>query len=260
VIRRKSQLTGADQGQNRWDLWYPEKHIRAIMGFLDRRALLALFLVSASLPLAAADDAVKVGGVDLTLPAPEQKFVEVGDKLRTTLFYLLVPSTNRLLAVYVLPEALANLNAGKSAGGLDSYAMAEVPRRAEYLDCTPQAFGQVIKGMEPMLGKADAVNVHQVEQELNDRLKAAGAKPIEVGHPEILGNLFHKPDAAGYAMLMAVSNGDRSVKMAAGIAFMRVRQRIIFVYLYRKYESPDTVTGVSKNLEAWVDSILARNK
>jgi hypothetical protein len=92
------------------------------------------------------------------------------------------------------------------------------------------------------------------------RLKSLGAGPVDVGHPEMLGGLFQKSDAAGFAMLLAFKQGERSVTMANGTAFVRVRQRLLFMYLFRKYESPDTVNWLRRNLEPWVDAILAKNK
>jgi hypothetical protein len=91
-------------------------------------------------------------------------------------------------------------------------------------------------------------------------LQSLGTKPIEIGHPEMLGGIFKKTDASGFAMVLAVKQGDRSSTMACGFGVLRVKQRLIFAYLYRKYESPKTVSLVRENLEAWSDAILSKNK
>ena len=226
----------------------------------NQRFAAALLLLGACLPAAAADPEFKAGGVALVLPGPSGDFVEVGDKLRTTLFELLVPASNRLLSGYVSSKSLATLNSAKTQGALDIYAMVEVPRQSEYSDVTPQLFAQVIKSMESSMGKLDAKTFDNVEQELSARLKSLGAGPVDVGHPEMVGGRFQKSDAAGFAMLLAFKQGERSVTMANGTAFVRVRQRLLFMYLFRKYESPDTVSWLRKNLEPWVDAILAKNK
>ncbi len=220
------------------------------------RFLLSLLSFGACLVALAADPKVNAGGTELTLPVPASDFVEVGDKLRTTFFELLAPSGNRLLSAYAPEKTLTSRNAGKPLE-LDIYSMVEVPRRAEYTDVTPQAFEQVLKGMEPSMGKFEAGGL---QQEMNIRLKSLGAKPIEIGHPEMLGGIFRKPNAAGFAMLLADKQGDdRSDTMAGGMAVLRVRQRLIFAYVYRKYESPDSISWVNKILEAWCDTILAKN-
>lgn len=220
----------------------------------------ALLLSAPWLQAAGVDPEVKAGGVLLTLPGPNPDFVESGDKLRTTLFELLVPSTNRLLSAYLPPQAISDLSAGKSAGAMDVYAMAQVPRRAEYVDCTPEAFVQILKSLEPSFGKLLGEKVGQMEEEMNARLKSLDIGRIEFGHPEMLGGVFQKDDASGYAMLMAMKQGDHTTTMAGGFAVLRVKQRLVFAYLYRKYESPDTISWLNQNLEAWSDAILSKNK
>jgi hypothetical protein len=223
------------------------------------RLCLALLLSGACLPAFAADPEVKAGGVTLALPGPANDFAEVGDKLKTTFFELLVPSTNRLLSAYLPTQRLAELNSGKAPGPFDVYAMVEVLRQAEYVDCTPEAFEEVLKGSASSLGELDGKKVGDLEQELNIHLKALGTKPVELGRPEMLGAIFQKSNAAGFAMLTAVKQGDRNVTLAGGFALLRLKQRLIFAYLYHTYESPDTVTWLRKNLETWCDAILAKN-
>jgi hypothetical protein len=219
-----------------------------------------LLVLGACLEAPGADPEAKAGGVSLKFPSPSGGFAEVGDRLRTTFFELLAPSTNRLLTAYVPTQSLEQLNARKAVGALDVYALVEVSRRAEYTDLTPQAFQKVLESMGPALGQLDTQKVGDVAEEINIRLKSLGTKPIEVGHPEMLGSIFQKDDATGFAMLMAVKQENRSDTMAMGMGVLRVRQRLIFAYLYRKYSSPETVDLVRKGLEGWVDEILAENK
>src|SRR6202042_187831 len=113
---------------------------------------LGLLVQVALSPAIGADVEFKAGGAVLTLPGPPNDFVEAGDKLRTTLFELLVPTVNRLLSAYIPEHSFVDLNAGKANGGLEVYAMVEVPRQAGYADCTPENFAQVLKSVEPALG------------------------------------------------------------------------------------------------------------
>lgn len=224
------------------------------------RVILTLLLLGTRMAAAGANPQAKAGGISLELPTPADDFVEVGDKVRTTLFDLLTPSANRLLTAYVPTPTLDKLNAGTTAGHLDVYAMVEVSRRAEYADLSAQAFQKVTADMGPALGKIDAQKIGDVTEEINTRLKSLGTKPIEVGHPEPLGEFFQKTDASGFGMLMAVKNDDSSDTMAMGLAVLRVKNRLLFAYLYRRYESPETVNLLRKNLETWTDAILASNK
>ncbi len=177
----------------------------------------------------------KAGGAVLTLPAPRGEFVEVGDKLRTTLFEVMVPSDNRLVSAYATQSAGTNLLAGKTREGLQTYGLIEVPRRAEYADCTPQDFEEIRKNIEPSMRKLGSEGAGSLQDEMNLRLRSLDVGKIEVGRPEMLGHLFAKTDAFGFAMLVAIKQADRSVTMAVGVGIIRVKQRALFVYLYRNY-------------------------
>lgn len=212
------------------------------------------------LPGLAAEAEFKAGGVTLILPGPTDDFVEAGDRFRTTVFDLLTPSTNRLISAYAPEPVLRQLQEGKLTGGLPQYAMIQVLRRAEYMDCTPEAFAEVLKGLQPALANLDSKIVGNVGEEMNLRLKMLEAKPVEIGRPEVLGEVFRKTDAVGMAMLTAVKQEDQTVRMVSGMAFVRARQRLLFVYLYRRYESAETVAWIRKTLESWTSAIHARNR
>jgi hypothetical protein len=223
-------------------------------------AAIALFLLCAPITRAiAADPEAKAGGVPLVLPAPPGDLVEVGDKLRSMFFELLTPSSNRLLTAYAPPSKIEIIGKTKDPG-LDWYGMVEVLRQAEYNDITPDAFEQVVKAMDSSLGKVAAEKTGDAMEEINVRLKQLGGNPIEAGHPDMLGGFFREADAAGYGMLTAYKQEEKTFTMAGGMAVVRVKQRLILAYIFRKYESPETVALVRKDLGSWVGSILAKNK
>lgn len=237
-----------------------QEKILAIIDIKHNCVFLTLLLLGTSITAAGANPQVKAGGVTFDLPSPADGFVEVGDRLRTTVFDLFAPSNNRLLTAYVPALTLDKLNAGMTTGDLDAYGMIEVSRQAEYAELTTQAFQKLLESMGPALGKLAAQKIGDVTEEINIRLKSLGNKPIEVGHPEMLGQLFEKTDASGFAMLMAVKADEHSDTMATGFAVLRVKNRLLFAYLYRKYESAETVNLLRKNLDSWTDAILASNK
>jgi hypothetical protein len=224
-----------------------------------RCTAIAVFLLCAPITAAiAADPEVKAGGVPLVLPAPPGDFVEVGDRLRSTFFELLVPSPNRLLTAYTPPSKIDLIGKVKDPG-LDWYGMVEVPRLAEYTDFTPDTFEEVVQAMDTSLGKVAAEQTGNAMDEINLRLKELGGKPIEIGHQEMLGSFFREADAAGYGMLTGFKREEKTLTMTIGMAAVRVKQRLILAYIFRKYESPETVALLRKDLGSWADSILAKN-
>lgn len=220
------------------------------------RTSVAVLFLGVCVAAHGADLKVRAGGLDLTMPAPDN-FQDSGEKFRTTLFELMVPSANRLVAAFAPAAEIAKMDAGNSSGGLDAYAIVEAPRQMEYADCTPEVFEQVLKSVG---APAAELAGKQATEEMNFRLKTLGQRSVDIGSPENLGGIFQKTDAYGYASLTKYSQGDRSVTMATASAVIRVRQRLIFAYIFRRYESPETVMSMAKSLEAWTDSILAKNR
>ncbi len=168
---------------------------------------LAVILLSACLPMPGSDVKARAGGFDLTLPVPE-KFEDVGERFRTTVFELMVPSANRLVGAFAPAAEIAKMNEGRASGGLAVYAMIQVPRQLEYTDCTPQTFQQMLKGAG---APAEELAREQAAQEMNLRLKSFGQKSINVGGTEDLGSVFRKTDAYGSATLATYSQDERSV-------------------------------------------------
>jgi hypothetical protein len=219
-----------------------------------------LLAAALCLPALGLDPRVKVGGISLALPGPNDDFEEAGDKLRTRFFEQLAPAENRLLTAYLPARTLSEIGKGTIPDALEVYAMVQTPRKAEYFNCTPSSFEEIRLGLERSLGKLLAGSGAAVERELGLRVKSLGAKAVKAGRPEPLGGLYQKVDAAGFAMLSAIPYSKGAVTMAGGLAAVRVRERLLLVYLFRKYESVESVTWIRQNLELWSDAIMAKNK
>jgi hypothetical protein len=74
-----------------------------------------------------------------------------------------------------------------------------------------------------------------------------------------LGKLFDKPNTAGFAMMMPVSTKGTTVNMVCGMMFLRVHNRLLYAYLYTRYEDQSSVERVMKSSESWADAILKAN-
>ena len=207
------------------------------------------------------DPRMSAGGIELVLPGPSNGFEEAGEKLRVTFFGLLVPANDRLLTAYVSSQKLAELNEGKSTGGLGVYGLVQVPRQFEYEDCTPRAFEKVSESMDLYTSKTySGTMAGLIQEQANGHLKSIGVDSVEMGRPKMLGRAFQDPNASGFLMQAVLKVGTREIDMAGGFAALRVKQRLIFASLWRRNESPDTVHLVSTDLETWANAILEKNK
>jgi len=168
----------------------------------------------------------------------------------------LAPAKLRLIAAFILSDNLAQLPG--STTPLTKYALVEVPRAAEFVDVDEATFKTVVDGMSQQFSSGTLQSTMQTEI---DRHYAdlGGGKPT-VDKPTQLGTMFSKPNASGFAMLMPMAVNDKTVTLVAATLAVRVRNRILFAYLYTQYKDKASVDWITKTSESWVDSILKSNE
>ncbi len=204
------------------------------------------------------DSAFRVGLKTITIPSPSPDLAETGPDYRV-LLQTLVPTNNRLVAGFLTSDDLTNIRT-KPSTSLSRYALVEAPRRAEWADITPDIFKQIDSTLTTQF-EATANGFKDQEDEINRRLKALGQdKTVTIDKPLMLGAFFSKPDASGYGEILPIKFNDASKKVAVGVTFLRVRQRILFLYLYTLYTDEDSVKWVRTTSEQWADAVLAANK
>jgi len=224
-------------------------------------ALLATALLQACAGLLAQSSITYRAGLkSFTLPPPTSGLVEAGPDYRV-MFEQLAPTANRLIAAFSQPADLEILRA-EGGAALGTYALVEVPRRAEFNDISPEQFKQIAESMGTQFGASVVATLKDQQDEINRRLKALNSAPgdVTLDKPVQLGTLFSKPDACAYGMLMSVSTGNKSKKMAMGLTLLRVQSRILFVYTYTEYKDESTVQWIRTTDEHWADIILQSNK
>jgi hypothetical protein len=74
-----------------------------------------------------------------------------------------------------------------------------------------------------------------------------------------LGTFFSRTDAYGVGLMLPVSAQGTTVKMAAGVLILRVRNRLLYGYLYTVYKDEDSVKWIAKSTSDWADAIQAAN-
>ena len=186
--------------------------------------------------------------------------VEAGSDYRV-LMEPFAPPTNRLVAAFILTDDLALLQSGK-LGAMTQYAFVEVPRQAEFADVAPEMFKQVTDGLGTQFGAELEGKMKESLEDTNRRLRALNSNvgSVSADKPVYLGTLFSKPDAYGVGATVALSSNGTSVKMVMGLAVVRVKNRVFFAYLYKRYEDESTLLGIRKASEQWADAILVANK
>jgi hypothetical protein len=204
--------------------------------------------------------AYRVGGTPIVIPPPTNDLVETGQDYRVVMEFL-APEQNRLVAAFVLPSDLAIIKSGGKSM-FSEYALVEVLRRGEFMEVSAKDYKDVADRLEQQFGTVLDTAIKEGEDELNHRLKAMkldDAK-ISLDKPVQLGCFFSKPDAYGTGIIMQVTKNENTTNVVTGIIFLRVKNRMLFAYLYSVYKDQETVKWVRKTTEDWADAILKANE
>ena len=210
-------------------------------------------------PKAAAPETYRAGGKQFALPAPSSDLVEGGPDNRIVMENF-VPDNNRLVAAFATPEDLAALRAGSKK--LTKYAMVEVPRKGEFAEFSAGDFKDLADGAAQQIGVAMDSAVSEGEETFNRRMKSLELDnlTVKLDKPVQLGTLFSRSDAIGFGMILPVTVAGTTTRMIAGVIFLRVKNRVLFAYLYGSYKDESSAQWIRKASENWADAILKANQ
>lgn len=202
---------------------------------------------------------VRTGMVNIAMPTPAAELKEMGPDLRV-LMDSFAPSNLRLIAAFIPPDELALLP-GKlnSKTTFPQYALVEVPRTAEFRDVDEASFKTLVDSMNKQASSGGLQA--NIQTTLDRRLADLGveAGKVVIDKPTQLGTIFLKPNASGFAMLMPMTVDGKTVTMVGGINVVRVHNRLLFAYLYTRYDDKASIEWITKTSESWTDAILNAN-
>lgn len=61
-------------------------------------------------------------------------------------------------------------------------------------------------------------------------------------------------------MIMQATVNGAQKKMAAGVSLVRVQNRVLFLYVYTRYEGDESVNWIRTTAEQWADAVLKENQ
>lgn len=201
---------------------------------------------------------VRVSDRTIVIPAPSG-FSEIGEGNRD-----LVPASpnNRLLAIFVPSKDLPAVASGTPTD-IESYMQVQVPRQGEDRSIGATEFKKLTTEIRQKQDKG----WEEVRGEINKKLSDAAWESkdfpqLEVGKPIPLGTFLDKENAYGFAMLMTLNEPGRPkpITMVCDGCFLRVKDRLLFAYIYKKYDGKKSIDAVHRTSQVWVDQILGANK
>jgi hypothetical protein len=139
--------------------------------------------------------------------------------------------------------------------------MLEVPRGGESADFSASDFKAMTDGANKELGNSITSTSKEMEEEYNRKVKALNLDAkASLDKPVSLGCLFSKQDAYGFGMLMSVTMHGTTTNMINASALVRVKNRLVFAYVYVIYRDQESLQWARKAVEDWADAILMANK
>ena len=147
--------------------------------------------------------------------------------------------------------------------GMDRYMVVEVSRRLDKknTDITTANFEQIVASTKQQIGDASQLNstAQATAEEVIGKLRAIqNSKDISIEKPIPVGTILQTPDAYGFLMIQPVSSGGTAVRTLAASILIRVRNRMIFAYVYGS-DDESSLKWIQATAEEWSHEILAAN-
>lgn len=204
-----------------------------------------------------------VGGKLIAIPSPSTDLVAARSKRELRLMHIFSNANNRIVAGFFPSKGLSALQKGgqRDRRTVD-YAIVEVSRGSEYRNFGARSFKRMEQNLKTQLGSIISSGRTSSANDLERRLRTLNIKnaKISFGKPVVLGIIFSKPDEIGYGMVVANSVYGNKYKMGDISVLMRVKNRMLFAYLYRVYDNANTMKWLAVTSENWAEAILKANK
>ncbi|HSS19607.1 MAG TPA: hypothetical protein VLL54_06005 [Pyrinomonadaceae bacterium] len=204
----------------------------------------------------------------ITIPAPED-FEEAASQFPTVKNVMTRTEAqgNDMLAVHLPHADCEKLRAGESVA-FNFYTKVSARSAIRESDYPAAHFAELIAEFRKTRTQVLDVNgaemkslLERLNQSLSDLTKS-DAK-VDMNQPIYLGEFDTRPNVYSSMILMTIKSnigdGGKDTVIAAGLTFLRVKQRLIYVYTYRRYESKADIETVRDFTKKWVGQILAAN-
>jgi hypothetical protein len=220
----------------------------------------------AGAPAAVKSANIKIGSINIVLPFPDG-CIEMNKTLLATQTKLVNTTTpgNRLVAGFV-PADPAKPPGENESAKLDRYMMVETSRALDDHALTVAEFNdvkaEIAKGMNDEAGQA--------QEQVNQKLKAAAGDPdiqnkVEIGKPVMLGTYLKADNAIGFLMMMIKVHADdgqgnvADTTMACGTVMQRVKERLIYCYVFAPFKDESSLEWVRKTSTQWQEQVTKAN-
>jgi hypothetical protein len=212
--------------------------------------------------------AVHLGDQVVAIPAPDG-FEEVASQFEVikNRFTATEAAENDMLTIHMPHADCEKLRAGELVP-FNFYTKVSVRRPIREENYSPARFAELVamfrkNGTEIM--NINGPTMRGIIDRLDKSLSELNKQDTEVdlSQPVSLGEIDTRPNVFAVMVLMSITakTGEKQsvFPIVGGLTFLRVKERLIYVYTYRRYTSKTDVEILRDFTKQWLTQILAAN-
>jgi hypothetical protein len=210
----------------------------------------------------------QLGAQATKIPAPAgfEEAASQFEKIRNHFTATEAPD-NDMLAVHLPRADCDRLRAGEF-GPFDFYTKVSIRRAVRDEDYSAERFASLVSTFRKSGAQILDINgptmkgiVEHLDKSLSELSQQS--TQVDLGQPVNLGEFDTRPNVYSVMLLMTfkTKSGDEtvSVPILAGLSYVRIKQRLVYVYTYRKYKAGTDVQVLRDFTREWIGQILAAN-
>jgi hypothetical protein len=231
-------------------------------------AFLFVLSVSAVAQTRKAVDTFHLGDQVIAIPAPAN-FEEATSQFESIKkhFTQTEAQENDMLAVHLPHADCEKLRAG-GFGPFNFYTKVSIRKAVREQNYSAERFANLVATFRKSGSQIMDINgptmkgiINQLDKSLSELSKQE--TKVDLSQPVNLGEFDTRPNVYGVMLLLNLTTrtGDRevTVPILGGLTYLRVKQRLIYVYTYRKYTSRSDVGALRDFTKQWIGQILTAN-
>jgi hypothetical protein len=171
---------------------------------------------------------------------------------------------NEVLTAHLPIKDLNRIRRGELAG-FDFYTKVSVLRSAKTQDISEAQYAGLVAKLESTFSQVLDINgptMKSAVRNMRGGLSSVTGQDVQLDleQPQNLGSFEKTKDVYSTMLLMVLKGPRGKLPLLGGASFIRVNNRLLFVYTYRKFSSEKDAEVLRDFTREWVRQIIAANR
>jgi hypothetical protein len=206
----------------------------------------------------------QLGTRNVLIPAPDGMVEATSQSDVVSAFFKATEAKgNEVLAVHLPQKALDTIKQGAQPD-FSVYTKVSVQQALRSYDLTDKDFADATAEFEKSSAQFLNVNsphMKELQKSISEGLSDVSGKTVDfnIDQPVNLG-AFQKTANIYSVLILMKEKGSTGPPLLCATSFMKVNQRLLFVYTYRKYAAASDVEIIKSFTRQWTAQILSANQ